>query len=397
MESDEIRTERVRGVQQSGGPHSCGSSQRHQTAYRRTPQTGRIKSAQARTKTKATHYEAIRFLGPRFKVLVVRRRTHFAGDFGKGQALPDHTASEFAEAVTVIHFLSVIEAKCLFVHVSEQVERFNADVSSAQPTLQEATEVLQSVSVDVPDGVGFSVVNNVMSEFGLQSKVGHSLIGKEMRTRLNVLLNVADHFPAVPLLFDPLQPNLSAAFEDALNGSLAHNAAAFSLKHSFLAVFVHIASLAADEGLVSFNFAGQLAAAVLILHSESDALKHEPCGLLSHADGAVEFVAADSVLAVGKMPHSEQPLVQADRGVLEDGPDFDAELGLGMPSLALPEVSGRQETYFLGATGRAHGSILPTPRRQIANAVLGIGEVNDCILESFWFGCHDESSIIQGV
>jgi hypothetical protein len=38
----------------------------------------------------------------------------------------------------------------------------------------------------------------------------------------------------------------------------------------------------------------------------------EPCRLLRDADGAMNFVAADTVLAVHNLPHGRQPLVQTD-------------------------------------------------------------------------------------
>jgi hypothetical protein len=49
---------------------------------------------------------------------------------------------------------------------------------------------------------------------------------------------------------------------------------------------------------------------------------------------------ADPVLAVGDQPHGDEPLVERDRGVLEDRPDLDAELLLA--GLALPEAACRQ-------------------------------------------------------
>jgi hypothetical protein len=66
------------------------------------------------------------------------------------------------------------------------------------------------------------------------------------------------------------------------------------------------------------------------LQSEPDAVHHEPCGLLSHADGAVNFVATYPILAIGNHPTGNQPVVQRDWRVLENRIDPDGELPLGV-------------------------------------------------------------------
>ncbi len=48
---------------------------------------------------------------------------------------------------------------------------------------------------------------------------------------------------------------------------------------------VHVAGLAADERFVRFDFAAaELSTREVILHGLADAVKHEPCRLLSDAD-----------------------------------------------------------------------------------------------------------------
>ena len=92
--------------------------------------------------------------------------------------------------------------------------------------------------------------------------------------------------------------------------------------------------LAADVGLVDLDLAGDLVEAPG-LHGEPDAVQHEPCRLLRDAERAAEFVGADPVLAVGDEPDGGEPLVEAERRVLEDRPDLDGVLLLA--GLALPE------------------------------------------------------------
>ena len=70
----------------------------------------------------------------------------------------------------------------------------------------------------------------------------------------------------------------------------------------------------------------------------ADAMQHEPRGLLRHADCAVNFVGTNAVFAVGNHPHSGEPLVQADRDILEDRADLDGELAASRClRLALPQ------------------------------------------------------------
>ena len=60
---------------------------------------------------------------------------------------------------------------------------------------------------------------------------------------------------------------------------------------------VHIASLAADERLVYFHVTAQFLNAAL-LHGETDAVQHEPCGLLRDAESAMYLVTGDAILGV---------------------------------------------------------------------------------------------------
>ena len=65
-------------------------------------------------------------------------------------------------------------------------------------------------------------------------------------------------------------------------------------------------------------------------------MQHEPGGLLSHTDSAVQFVGADAVLRAGKQPERDEPLVKPERRILEDGPDLDRELASRMLFATLP-------------------------------------------------------------
>ena len=125
---------RVRSVHGSRGSRACSATQCYKRTPRRTPQENRAESKQAGAKTKTKSQETFRF-GPRFKVLVGARFLHLAGDFGKGQTLPHDSRCEFAEAVTVVYIVPVVESKRLLVDIAKQVERLDANVGPVRRRL----------------------------------------------------------------------------------------------------------------------------------------------------------------------------------------------------------------------------------------------------------------------
>ena len=58
----------------------------------------------------------------------------------------------------------------------------------------------------------------------------------------------------------------------------------------------------------------------------SQTLQHKPCRLLSNAKSAVDFHAANAVLAANKHPKCRHPLVQTDRRILKDRIHLEREL-----------------------------------------------------------------------
>ena len=53
---------------------------------------------------------------------------------------------------------------------------------------------------------------------------------------------------------------------------------------------------------------------------------HEPCGLVAHAQHALDLLGGDAFLAGGKEVRSKNPLAERDLGALKNGSDRDAEL-----------------------------------------------------------------------
>jgi hypothetical protein len=389
---------RVRCLHKFGRPGTSGAAFSHKTARRRTQKRSGVESQQAGSQAQAEIQEASRLgLGPRFRVLKLVQSLFacFAGDFGKGQTLPDDLRSQCVEAVTIGHADPMVEPKGLLIHIAEQVEGFDADVRSAKSALQEAPEVFQTVSVDIPLHVGLRMIDELMDVIAAQSKIGIRFIGEQMRAQFDVVLD--RNIEASPTaIFQNGDAHLTAALQYRVDGNLADSTTSLALHDALLAIMVHVAHLPTDEGLIDFNFPVQLAAGALVLHGKPNALKHEPSSLLADSNSAMNFIARNAVLAVGKLPHGEQPLVEGDRRIFKDRADLDGKLGLRVAGLALPKPTGFQEANLVRSAGRADDfAVLPSPSGQIANAVLWIREINDCFLECFRFGYHDESSIIQ--
>jgi hypothetical protein len=137
--------------------------------------------------------------------------------------------------------------------------------------------------------------------------------------------------------------------QQAHDGGLAHRAGAAHLVRALRVV--HEAGLAAHVGLVSLALARELVEAAG-LHGEANPLQHEPRGLLGHADRAADLVGADAVLRVHQHPRDREPLVEADRRILEDGPDLHGELALALAASA-PPVSAPAEAP--GGSPREYG------------------------------------------
>jgi len=175
--------------------------------------------------------------------------------------------------------------------------------------------------------------------------------------------------------------NLAAAFQNADDCSFVFSA---SFSNSALAlVSVHKSCSTANESFVYFDFA--IGTAHLdegaILHRKPDAMKHEPCGLLCDAESASDFIRTDSVLAVGNHPNGDEPLVERDWGIFEDGADLDGELAVVVDALALPLALILEEYRILASTSRAgHNAIGPAQLDHEIEAIIGVREVENGLL-----------------
>ena len=128
------------------------------------------------------------------------------------------------------------------------------------------------------------------------------------------------------------------------------------------------------------------------MKGEANAVHHVPCGLLSDAEIAGHFITADPVLAIHDQPNGGQPLVERQRGVLEDGSGFQGELGAGMLAIALPHSRFRKIAHVIrAALWATHDAIGPAKLHHELFAVLEVGKVYNCLLKGLGFGVHESS------
>src|SRR6266704_1608872 len=235
------------------------------------------------------------------------------------------------ESCEIIHrLLPVVIPEYLFIDIAEQVKRFDADIGSLQSTLEQRPEVLHSVCVDLPIDILLGMIDDL---------VGVSLIGQE---RIGVDFAAGFYISADMSLKVVLSTgrnyvstNLAAALQNADHGNLILGS---SLSDApMVLVAVHESGRATDEGFIYLNLTTLPAnfQKRAVLHCKPDAVKHEPCRLLSDAEIAGDFVGANPVLAVGNHPHCDKPFVQRDRRILKDSPDLRSELPMMMYALAL--------------------------------------------------------------
>lgn len=132
--------------------------------------------------------------------------------------------------------------------------------------------------VDVSLGVALRVVNDAVNVRRGQARIAGERVREYLRAFLDVLVNVRLQGPPFRVI-DHEGTNFSIPLQKSHNNRLARSTATLCVPLAG----VHVSSLAADERLVNFNFAGQLLEAVAMLHGKPDSLLHEPRGFLSDA------------------------------------------------------------------------------------------------------------------
>lgn len=279
---------------------------------------------------------------------------------------------------------SLVIAERLFVEVTEQVKRFDRNVSAFDGPLQETPEVLHAVRVNVAVNVALGVIDNLVSVFR-QSLVRLQGVRAERGAGCNVIAHAALDI-ALAARADMLRVDLaSLAVQQAEHDFLAHRAT--TLNHLFAASSVHVAGFAADKGFVRFDRTGHLVDGS-VMHRIANPVKHEPGGFLSYLQIAGDFVRRNAVFAISDEPHRAQPLIERNWAVLEDRSDFDGELLAALQ--AGPSAPRFDIREALCRAARAFRSSGPLGRRYRLIADFRIGEIFNRFNESRGkFSCHE--------
>ena len=298
----------------------------------------------------------------------------------------NHT-KPLAIANPVLFASPIVISECLFVQIPEEVKWFNADISSLEPTLEQAPVVFKPVGMDVAARIGDRVIDYLMLVVTIEAIIGKQFVGEKNRIGCDMLFN----FP-VQCGFAPIDrgnsPHFAAAFQKSHDESLIPATSPLNFPHTHF--LVHVPRQATDEGFIYFDrfaIAAEFQEGFL-LHCQSNPVKHEPCAFLSDPESASYFIGTDSVLAVREHPNGSKPLVQRDRRILKDSPDLHAELPMVMDRLALPLLLVFEEASISATASRAFDAVRPAQANHISESVIGISEVNDRFLECFWLN-HD--------
>ena len=301
------------------------------------------------------------------------------------------------EAVAIVDLVlfgrPIVVAKNLLINVTEQMERFDTNVSALQAALKKRPEILKSVCVDLPIHVRHSMVDNLVPKsLVIESLIGHKIVGINRTALFHVRKDFWLKMMSAATGNDGCTYFFCLAVEDSDNWHLASDATASD--QTATASLVHVACGTADECFVHFYFMPATAKfhEGFFLHCQTDAMQHEPCGLLGDAEIAGNLIRANAILAVCNHPYGNKPFVERDWRILENSSDFRAELPVMMDALTLPFVLIGKEHHILASTGGAFDAVGPANRDHVGEAISGFAEELNGFLECFWL-VHDGARI----
>jgi hypothetical protein len=234
----------------------------------------------------------------------------------------------------IVCIFSVVIPEYLFVDVAEQVIWLYADICSVESAFQQAPEILNSICVDIAVHVLNGVVDDCVILAFCESVIGLQFVSKERATSFDILADGLLKFLFATSI-NVKRSHFAIALYHPEHDFFVHPASAVNTGSLFATM--HVPSFTADHGFIGFHFSAQLST-ILALHCEADTMEHEPRGLLSNAKCAVKLPGTNSVLTINNHPNCGEPLLKADRGVLEDSSSLQAELWAWMFTIAFPNA-----------------------------------------------------------
>src|SRR5258705_1163425 len=337
-------------------------------------------------------------LGGRCLVLVARfiPLRLLASQLLESETFASDVLSGFDKAIRVIAF-AVIESECLFVKVSEKVKRFDRNVSTTKRPLEKRPKVFNAVVMHLPVNISFCMVDNFMSKVILKVAVRAKRIAVHGRAFLNVFVDFALKRFALGIRNNH-SPNLAMTFQQSHNGNLADILVAASVPSCIFChalrqnIAVHIPRFGPDKSFVNLNVSHEFLEGSS-LHRLANSVKQKPRALLGNANAPVNLIRANAVLRVDDQPHCSQPLVQANRTILHDGSQLDAEMLL--TGQANPNAASPNKRVAVRLAAWASDTLRPANSNHATKRGIKVGKVNNGLLESFrrGFGFHNESTI----
>ena len=196
-------------------------------------------------------------------------------------------------------------------------------IDALHPALEDAEEAFNGVGVDLtPPIFANAMPHEVMlgeitgEKLVLPGFVGHhdcAAVNVSLQDRHNILrLQAINHHAA----------HLAAGAVNETQHFVLVGVAPTLL----LALGLHV-TVNADKGFIHFDnpAVGAENQPVAILHGFADTMPHEPCGFKGHAQGTMQLILADALLARANQEHRLKPDMQLDVAGLEDGPDLHGE------------------------------------------------------------------------
>lgn len=267
------------------------------------------------------------------------------------------------------------------------MKRLNRNIRALDASLQKRPKILKSVCVNRTLDIFDRMINNLVNVF-IKATIRAQIVGEQFRALLyvfsyrfvdDVLATASNDFALY------LAPAVAMPFEQSHNGDLAHKAGHGSNLLGSL-VLVHESGRATNEGFIGFDRFTRPAQLLKgsRLHRQSDSVHKEPCGLLSYAKRAMNFIRAYPVLRRADHPDSGHPLVEADGRIFHERAQFDRKHLLALFVLALPRPARRYERDSIALTTRTGDlAVWPSKANHKVERVIRIVEVYDCFLKRF--------------
>src|ERR1039458_2119428 len=218
--------------------------------------------------------------------------------------------------------IAFIQSESEFINVALQMLQAEVVVRAIVTALEDSPHALDTVGVrHAINGFLGAVVDSAMP-IAAHSIVGGMFIGAERRALEDIELHHSLNGFSASVRYDS-SLHIAAPLAQTEHGSFAYSSATGPqfVGNEF------VLFLAADIGLIGFNYTGQHSAAIgTVAASFTDTAQHEPCGLLRDAQLLGDLHAAHAFAGGRDQIHSIQPLVERDMRALENGVRADREV-----------------------------------------------------------------------